>query len=83
MDQTHLRFYTLKTAKALFTAAGYDIAHINVTHWNWELPAFVRGLLASRGWEVKQRMARWWPGLLASQFILYARLPEEISRKGE
>lgn len=77
MDETHLHFYTLKTAKRLLISTGYRIVDTRVTHWNWRLPACLRTLLASREWEIKQRLARWRPGLFASQFVLYATFSSE------
>ncbi len=79
MDETHLRFYTLKTAKQLLVSEGYHIFNVKMTHWNWQFPTLVRKLLTSREWEIKQRLAQWWPGLFASQFVMYATLPEDGS----
>ena len=73
LDNTHLRFYTLGTAKELIASVGYQVEDVKFTHWNWELPRPIQMLLARYEWEVKTRMARWWPGLFATQFVIYAK----------
>ena len=72
MDNTHVRFYTLHTATALLTASGYAVQSVRFTNWNWELPRLIRWLTFGYEWEARERMTRWWPGLFATQFVLYA-----------
>ena len=83
LDNTHLRFYTLGTARALLTETGYQVHGVRFTHWNWCLPQPLRALVADREWEVQERMTRWWPGLLATQFILYAHPADQTAGHGD
>ncbi len=56
MDETHLRFYTLKTARELLEKAGYRIIEMDYTPWK---PALYF-------------LTKIWPSLLAYQFIFKA-----------
>lgn len=69
LDDTHVRFYTLKTAKTLLTSAGYAIKDLKFTVGNWRFP---RPLRPFYEWEIQHRLARYWPGLFALQFVFYA-----------
>ena len=69
LDNTHLRFFTLGTAKDLLVSAGYRIQDIQFTNWSYCLPKFLVPLYE---WEIKQRMTHLWPGLFATQFIFHA-----------
>lgn len=72
LDDTHVRFYTLRTAHELIESAGYIVQRTQFTHWNWELPQPIRLLSRPYEWEIKDRLAGWWPGLFATQFVIYA-----------
>jgi methionine biosynthesis protein MetW len=83
MDATHLRWFTQKTARGLFTAAGYDVVGYRATAgltlsdnvdrrpWRW-IPAATR-----------ERMLRWasrrHPALFGCQHVIKARV---IQRPG-
>lgn len=68
MDYTHLRFFTLDTAKQLIEFNGYEIKDIQYTYWTWTLPK----ILAAYDWEIRTRLVKWWPNVFASQFVFYA-----------
>ena len=66
LDETHLRFFTLKTAKNLVEKAGYKIEKIDVT-----MPgkvAKIRGIN-----KFAYFLARNWKGLFGYQFIIIAK----------
>jgi 2-polyprenyl-3-methyl-5-hydroxy-6-metoxy-1,4-benzoquinol methylase len=68
MDETHLRFYTIKTARKLFEEAGYKIELID---HRFSLPVFrVRKFL---GGTLAKILGRLFPGLLSFQMIIKAR----------
>ena len=76
MDRTHLRFFTLRTAKAMLQAAGFRITHEESIH-SYPVPAELRGLSRLRfvAWrQAKAPLARVWPTLFAQQFIMVAQL---------
>jgi len=75
LDETHLRFYTLKSAKSLVQNACYAVQHIRFTNWNWNLPKWIRKCFSFCEWEIRDRMTRWFPGLFATQFVIYAIAP--------
>lgn len=62
LDRTHLRFYTLKTATAMFSDAGFRIEHMHVT------PPIVPRLGRLKEW-VKLK----WPTLFSGNFIFHLR----------
>ena len=64
-DKTHLRFFTLASARALAQTAGYEIEREQFTRWR--LP-FQRRFKSLKRWEVP--MARRWPSLFAFQFVM-------------
>ncbi len=82
LDNTHLRFFTLNTAKNLLSSAGYAIENIQFTNWNWRFPAPLRWVLKTldREWEGRQRLTRYWPGLFATQFIFRVTLKDGLSQ---
>ena len=69
LDNTHLRFFTMETAKELLTSAGYAVRRITFTNWSYTLPKLLAPFYE---WEIKQRLTRWWPGLFATQFVFHA-----------
>jgi SAM-dependent methyltransferase len=75
-DRTHLRFFTLRTARKLVRAAGYSMEQLWTTRVALPFgPAVVR-----RGWEyVYGRLAPRAPQLLAEQFVMLLR-PEPDAR---
>ena len=84
MDNTHLRFFTMKTAKNLLVSAGYIVRDVKFTNQNWYFPKL---LVPFYEWEIRQRVTRWWPTLFATQFVLYATLrsdtfPSRLSHAG-
>ena len=64
LDHTHLRFFTLKTARALIESAGYRIVHFHPT-LGGRMSGHVRPL-----WQV---LARLMPGLFGFQFLFEAK----------
>ncbi len=73
LDSTHLRFYTMKSACSLLTSTGYEIKETKFTNTNWRFPKWIAKPLCSYEWEIRERMTRWWPSLLATQFVFYAK----------
>lgn len=73
LDNTHLRFFTLKTARNLITDSGFQVLNIKFTNWNWTFPRIIQQLFFFCEWEIRDRMTRWWPNLFATQFVIYAR----------
>ena len=69
LDNTHLRFFTLGTAKDLLTSTGYSVQDVKFTNWSYCFPKFLVPLYE---WEIRQRLTRWRPGLFATQFIFCA-----------
>ena len=78
LDNTHLRFFTLGTAKDLLTSTGYWIQDVKFTDWNWNFPGWIQWILKTLDyeWEIRQRLTRWWPGLFSTQFVLRAALAD-------
>ena len=70
LDHTHLRFFTLKTARHLIENAGFRITKFH--------PAF-GGRLAGHARPVWQRLARWFPGLFAFQVLFEAKIDDSKS----
>jgi SAM-dependent methyltransferase len=80
LDETHLRFFTLRTAHELFEQSGYDVrlcvsgcSHAPATGWLKRLPYFGGGLAAA--WLAAA--TQWWPGAATVSFVL------EAVRRGE
>jgi 2-polyprenyl-3-methyl-5-hydroxy-6-metoxy-1,4-benzoquinol methylase len=67
LDHTHLRFYTVKTARELIESAGYRITRFH--------PAF-GGRLSGYARPIWQWLARWFPGIFAIQ-LLYEAKPQD------
>jgi methionine biosynthesis protein MetW len=67
LDHTHLRFYTVQTARELIESAGYRITRFH--------PAF-GGSLSGYVRPVWQWLANWFPGIFAFQ-LLYQAQPED------
>lgn len=67
LDHTHLRFYTVKTARELIENAGYRITRFH--------PAF-GGSLSGYARPIWQLLARWFPGIFAFQ-LLYEAKPHD------
>ena len=67
LDHTHLRFYTVKTAREMIETAGYRITKFH--------PAF-GGSLSGHARPVWQWLARWFPGIFAIQ-LLYEAKPQD------
>jgi hypothetical protein len=63
-DHTHLRFFTLKTARELIESVGYRIIRFH--------PAF-GGRMSGHARPMWQVLARTIPGLFAYQFLFEAR----------
>ena len=64
-DRTHLRFFTLASARALAATAGYDVEREQFTRWRLPLQKRFKSL---KRWEAP--MARRWPALFAFQFVM-------------
>lgn len=73
LDNTHIRFYTLKTARSLLTSAGYEILDTKFTNWNWSFPKWITRPFNFCEWEIREQMTRWWPAFFATQFVFYAK----------
>lgn len=79
LDHTHLRFYTVKTARELLESNGFDVAE---AHFDGGLPWLaLRPFIPIR---IRQRVDGWalrrWPGLLAWQCLFVARPTVESPR---
>ncbi len=73
LDNTHLRFYTLDTAKQLIASAGYRILDVKFTSWNWKFPAFLRPYLTrERDRSFRRSLLKFFPGFFATQFVIDA-----------
>jgi 2-polyprenyl-3-methyl-5-hydroxy-6-metoxy-1,4-benzoquinol methylase len=64
LDYTHIRFFTLKTARKLLENAGYKVTKFH--------PA-IGGRMSGHARPVWQRLAHLFPGLFAYQFLFEAR----------
>ena len=64
MDDTHLRFFTEKTARELFTRTGYDVVDMRCVNYSL----------------TERPLMRVAPGLFAVQFVIKARPAERIHR---
>jgi methionine biosynthesis protein MetW len=71
LDHTHLRFYTVKTARQLIESAGFRITRFH--------PAF-GGRLAGHARPLWQKLAQLFPGLFAFQLLYEARIDNSASR---
>lgn len=74
MDRTHLRFFTLKTAKAMLSQAGFRVVHTEGVH-GYPIPATLPP--AAQAWRRMKSRARAFltqrrPTLFATQFIFVA-----------
>jgi len=69
MDETHLKFFTLKTMKELITSAGYKIEYISFDP-DKGIPKF-HGLILRLpgGWKLLKKIYSLWPTLFGFQFI--------------
>jgi 2-polyprenyl-3-methyl-5-hydroxy-6-metoxy-1,4-benzoquinol methylase len=70
LDHTHLRFYTVRTARQLIESAGYRITRFH--------PAF-GGRLGGHVRPVWRLLAHWFPGLFAFQLLYEARAETQES----
>ena len=68
LDDTHLRFYTRKTAQQMFERAGFRICNISAT------PGF-DFLIGKMGWarRITDQLCKLYPKLFANQFIFILR----------
>lgn len=73
LDNTHLRFFTLKTAKELISNAGFLVEQVKFTNWNWQFPKSVRRLIDFCEWEIRHKITKLRPTFFATQFVIYAR----------
>jgi len=72
LDKSHLRFFTLKTAKRLVVNAGFEIESIDVTVPNVPVSlAFNKNF--SILYKLAYRVARLWKNMFAFQFIILAK----------
>ncbi|HTQ98457.1 MAG TPA: hypothetical protein VMH83_00645, partial [Candidatus Acidoferrum sp.] len=75
MDMTHLRFFTIATARQMVQEAGFRIVRETYSNWNWSL--LPRGLLRAlrlrrvEQW-IRNGLTRLLPGLCATQIMLVA-----------
>lgn len=74
LDHTHLRFFTVKTARQLIESAGYRILRRH--------SAF-GGRLSGHVQPVWRRLATWFPGLFAFQLLYEAEPLQGVSGRGE
>ena len=85
LDEGHLRFYTLNTARNLINRSGYVISKIKPTSLPFEVvfesvgkSRFLR--LADR---IYYGFAKIWPGMFSYQFIFLAKISSLSAEKGE
>jgi 2-polyprenyl-3-methyl-5-hydroxy-6-metoxy-1,4-benzoquinol methylase len=79
LDDTHLRFFTLKTSRELLSHTGFVVVREAFSHWNWNLlPRKLRKFhfLEVVHQKIKKSITSVIPGLLATQFMFKARLEE-------
>lgn len=70
-DRTHLRFFTLTSARRLFSAAGYVITYEHVC-WVALPPDRLWRLVPPLRSAMNETLARLWPGLHGHQFVFRA-----------
>ncbi|HTL48714.1 MAG TPA: class I SAM-dependent methyltransferase [Verrucomicrobiae bacterium] len=75
LDRTHLHFFTRKTARELMESAGLAVKEMRYTH-QWNLPKLIRKPLDFCEWEMREKVTRQWPGLFATQFVIYSHCRE-------
>lgn len=73
LDNTHIRFFDLRSARDLIKSAGLGISRVDYSFWNWELPRFMQAVLGQYEWKVREYLTWKWPNLFATQFIIYAK----------
>jgi SAM-dependent methyltransferase len=78
LDRTHLRFFTLRTARALLTEAGYEVIGMDVSPGLWTTRPYVRFVKPIlRTLRVDRRVEYWlaraFPTWFALQFLFRAR----------
>jgi methionine biosynthesis protein MetW len=74
LDNTHLRFYTLKTGRELVESCGFSVVDVQPTPMGLVAP-IVRGSVFLQ--RVIFLITRLWPSLLASQFIYVGAMGEK------
>ena len=72
MDDTHVRFYTLKTGFDLLYTNGFDVIY-RAGDGHFPLP-WVRSLLPALSSSVDRLMASWFPGLFGWQSLYLANI---------
>ena len=72
LDNTHLRFFTLQTAKELILNAGYNINQIKYTNWSLEFSSYFGKIIPFK-WKLRDALTNLWPRLFATQFVIYGR----------
>ena len=83
LDKTHLRFFTLKTAKEMIIESGYKIQKVFVTQPQIPLEGklklsqtpFIKNLLI----EIKRVVSRFSPTFFATQFIFHCKIKNKTS----
>lgn len=74
LDETHLRFFTLKTARDMIEAQTLLIDEVRYTFWNWKIPVLYRIGKGSAAWTLQSLLTRLFPGFFATQFVFKCRL---------
>jgi 2-polyprenyl-3-methyl-5-hydroxy-6-metoxy-1,4-benzoquinol methylase len=81
MDRTHLRFFTLATARNMVDSSGFEVLHTEAIH---AFPPPLGGSAVRRAGRAAKARARYalgtlWPTLFAYQFIIVGRRKSDIT----
>lgn len=77
LDMTHLRFFTIASARQLVEQAGFTITRQQYSNWNWGLlPQSILRVIRMRRVElmIRNALTKLLPGLFATQVMLVAVL---------
>jgi len=70
LDNTHLRFFNLHSARDLILSAELSIVSEDYSFWNWKFPSLIQRILGSKEYNLRRYITRKWPNLFATQFVL-------------
>ncbi len=81
LDRTHLRFFTIDSARLLVEHAGFTILRQDFSNWNWSLlPHPVLRMIRMRRVEqwLRNVLTRLFPGVFATQVMLVATVRSSV-----
>ena len=73
LDNTHLRFFYLNSARDLILSAGLHIVSEDYSNWNWRFPNLIVNLFGQNEYKMRNYLTHRWPNIFATQFVLYAK----------